>query len=55
MTDRSKTNYNEKEKIWYGIKEEKIYDPESSLGELIFESLQRQPEAIAQVFLFYSN
>lgn len=53
MTDRSKTSYNEKEKIWYGIKEERTFDPESSLGELIFKSLQKKPEAIAQVLMFH--
>ncbi|KAM7349498.1 uncharacterized protein ACRADG_008411 isoform 2-T4 [Cochliomyia hominivorax] len=49
MSERAKTIYNEKKKIWHGIKIEKSYGPECSLGALIYNSLKERPESIAQI------
>ncbi|KAI8124318.1 4-coumarate--CoA ligase 3 [Lucilia cuprina] len=44
-----KTIYHEAEKIWSGIKTKPEYGEKDSIGKVIFESLQRDPEGIGQI------
>lgn len=41
--------FNEKEKIWSGVKRETIYNPNVSLGYLILNEFKKTPERITQI------
>ena len=43
------TNYDAKNKIWYGRKTELRFGPDSSVGSVLYESLKNDPEHISQV------
>lgn len=49
MRFQPEVNYNPDLKVWSGVDEDPIFNPNLSLGEIIFTEMQRHPQLIAQV------
>lgn len=44
-----RTIYNDKEKLWHGLKPRPLYNPEITIGEALLKTMQINKSKIAQV------
>lgn len=47
-----RTQYNEESKMWTGLSKVPLYNLSVSVGQVILESLDRDPDKIGQVIFF---
>ncbi|KAM8717794.1 hypothetical protein ACLKA7_004490 [Drosophila subpalustris] len=49
MRFQPEVNYNPDSKVWSGVDEDPIFNPNLSLGEITFNEMRRHPQLIAQI------